>query len=143
MHHNNTEDSENSNNSLTYKDLQVAEIRYKIKTLENELKDTRDIARDTLHIVVGVDGKNGIRGTLYDVNTSVNKIKEDFLFLRETANNYKELKSTIGKFLLTSSLAFVLQFAGVVWFFAREHASVEHLTVQIKKVIEDIEKIKN
>jgi hypothetical protein len=141
MTHNKIEEVEDSASPQSYNNLQVAEIRYKIKTLEHELRDTRDIARDTLHIVVGVDGKNGIRGTLRDVNTSVNKIKEDFLFLRETANNYKELKGTIGRFLLTSSLAFVLQFAGVIWFFAREHVVVEQLTVQLKKVIEDVEKI--
>jgi hypothetical protein len=120
----------------------LEELEVKIGHIEKELRDTRDIARDTLHIAVGVDGKNGIRGSLRDLTHSVNKIKEEFLFLRETANNYKELKGTIGRFLLTSLLAFVIQFAGVIWFFANEHNAKENIKVQIIEIVEDIKQIK-
>jgi hypothetical protein len=120
----------------------LEELEVKIGHIEKELRDTRDIARDTLHIAIGVDGRNGIRGSLNDLTTSVDRIKEEFLFLRETANNYKELKGTIGRFLLTSLLAFVIQFAGVIWFFANEHNAKENIKIQITAIIEDVKQLK-
>jgi hypothetical protein len=127
--------------SKSYRNMNE-ELEAKITRIEQELKSTRDIARDTLHIAIGVDGRNGIRGSLNDLTHSVSKINEDFLFLRETANNYKELKGTIGRFLLSSLLAFVIQFAGIIWFFANEYATKENLKLQILSVLEDVRELK-
>jgi hypothetical protein len=124
------------------RDFLLENLENKVNQIEQELKQTADIAIKTWHVSVGVDGKNGIRGSLNDLTLSVNKIKEDFLFLRETANNYNEIKSGIGKFLLGSSLAFIIQFAGVIWFFAVDHTEKEHLTHKIEAVIKDVENFK-
>ena len=105
----------------------IENLREKVQQLEHELKDTRDMARDTLHIAIGVDGKNGLRSAISELSVTVYKIKEDFLFLRETAHNYKELKSIIGKFLLSGMLAFLFQLGGVVWFFSKEHVGQEQI----------------
>jgi len=113
---------------------QLEDLRHKVKDLEIELRDTRDMARDTLHIAIGVDGKNGLRAAINELSGTVNKIKEDFLFLRETAHNYKELKSMIGKFLLSGVFAFIFQLGGIIWFFSKEHAGQEQIAAQVQEV---------
>lgn len=113
---------------------QIEELRSKIRGLEVELRDTRDMARDTLHIAIGVDGKNGLRAAINELSGTVNKIKEDFLFLRETAHNYKELKSMIGRFLLSGVFAFIFQLGGIIWFFSKEHAGQEQIATQVQEV---------
>lgn len=113
---------------------QIEELRSKIRGLEVELRDTRDMARDTLHIAIGVDGKNGLRAAINELSGTVNKIKEDFLFLRETAHNYKELKSMIGKFLLSGVFAFIFQLGGIIWFFSKEHAGQVQIAQQVQEV---------
>jgi len=124
------------------------ELRAKIRTLELELRDTRDMARDTLHIAIGVDGKNGLRAAINELSGTVGKIKEDFLFLRETAHNYKELKAMIGKFLLSGVFAFIFQLGGVIWFISAEHTSqanienkVGDITNKLKVIDENIKSL--
>jgi hypothetical protein len=117
-------------------------IKTKITHIEKELQDTRDIARDTLHIAIGVDGRNGLRGVITELSSAVAKMQEDLIFFRETAKNYKELKASIGKFLLSSSLIFIVQFAAVIWFFAGEHSTKEHLKYQVTEMYNQIKEIK-
>lgn len=126
--------SKNSHSEENVQNIHIEELRNKIKTLEIELRDTRDIARDTLHIAIGVDGKNGLRAAINELSGTVNKIKEDFLFLRETAHNYKELKAMIGKFLLSGVFAFIFQLGGIIWFFSKEHAGQEQIAQQVQEV---------
>lgn len=126
------EDAQNSN---------IEDLKNKIKSLELELRDIRDMARDTLHIAIGVDGKNGLRAAITELSGTVDKIKEDFLFLRETAHNYKELKAMIGKFLLSGVLAFVFQLGGIVWFFSKEHAGQQQIALQVQEVFSKLKVI--
>jgi hypothetical protein len=133
------DDSEESQNTVVEEaaalyDGILEELRVKIKSLEIELRDTRDMARDTLHIAIGVDGKNGLRAAINELSGTVNKIKEDFLFLRETANNYKELKAMIGKFLLSGVFAFIFQLGGIVWFFSAEHTQQQTIAKQVDEM---------
>ncbi len=113
----------------------IENLREKVHQLEHELKDTRDMARDTLHIAIGVDGKNGLRSAISELSVTVYKIKDDFLFLRETAHNYKELKSIIGKFLLSGMFAFLFQLGGIVWFFSKEHVGQEQIAHDMAEMV--------
>ncbi len=126
--------SKGSHSEENVQNVHIEELRVKIKTLEIELRDTRDMARDTLHIAIGVDGKNGLRAAINELSGTVNKIKEDFLFLRETAHNYKELKSMIGKFLLSGVFAFIFQLGGIIWFFSKEHSGQVQIAQQVQEV---------
>ena len=126
--------SKSSSHEENVQYVHIEELGSKIKTLELELRDTRDMARDTLHIAIGVDGKNGLRAAINELSGTVNKIKEDFLFLRETAHSYKELKAMIGKFLLSGVFAFIFQLGGIVWFFSKEHAGQEQIAQQVQEV---------
>jgi hypothetical protein len=112
----------------------IETLRDRVQHLEQELRDTRDIARDTLHIAIGVDGKNGLRSAISELSVTVYKIKEDFLFLRETAHNYKELKGLIGKFLLSGVFAFIFQLGGIVWFFSAEHVGQQQMVRDMSEV---------
>ncbi len=119
----------------------LEELRGKIRSLELELRDTRDIARDTLHIAIGVDGKNGLRSAINDLAGTVDRIKEDFMFLRETAHNYKELKTIIMKFLLTGVFAFIFQLGGIVWFFSSDHRAQEDMSHKVSEIAADIKQL--
>jgi hypothetical protein len=119
----------------------LEELRNKIRTLEVELRDTRDMARDTLHIAIGVDGKNGLRSAISELAGTVDRIKEDFMFLRETAHNYRELKNIILKFLLTGVFAFIFQLGGIVWFFSSDHRAQEDLAKQVGEIATDIKQL--
>jgi hypothetical protein len=112
----------------------IETLRDRIQQLEHELRDTRDMARDTLHIAIGVDGKNGLRSAISELSVTVYKIKEDFLFLRETAHNYKELKGLIGKFLLSGVFAFIFQLGGIIWFFSAEHVGQQQMVRDMSEV---------
>jgi len=133
-----------SKNAQDMEDIQnshIEDLKAKINSLELELRDIRDMARDTLHIAIGVDGKNGLRAAITELSGTVDKIKEDFLFLRETAHNYKELKAMIGKFLLSGVLAFVFQLGGIIWFFSKEHAGQQQITQQVQEVFVKLKNI--
>jgi hypothetical protein len=114
------------------------ELRNKVRSLELELRDTRDMARDTLHIAIGVDGKNGLRSAISELAGTVDRIKEDFMFLRETAQNYKELKTIIMKFLLTGVFAFIFQLGGIVWFFSSDHRAQEDMAQKMTEIANDL-----
>jgi hypothetical protein len=119
------------------------DLKLKIRDLEMELRDTRDMARDTLHIAIGVDGKNGLRASITELADTVSTIKEDFLFLRETAHNYKELKHIILRFLLTGIFAFIFQLGGIVWFFSADHKAQEDLSGKVAEIAVDIKQLQH
>jgi hypothetical protein len=119
-------------------DAALAEINRKIYDLSIELRNTRDIARDALASVIGIDGNNGLKSSMKTLTDTVDRMKEDFLFLRETAHNYKELKGLILRFLFTGSFAFLFQLGGVVWFFSADHKSNENISEQIRLMASDV-----
>jgi sulfur transfer protein SufE len=88
-----------------------------------------------------VDGSNGLRSAITALATTVEKIKDDFLFLKETAHNYRELKAMILRFLFTGSFAFIFQLGGVIWFFSSDHRSQEELTRQVVEIAKDIKEL--
>jgi hypothetical protein len=132
---------DNDKDIANFDPTDISDITRKISDIERDLRDTRDMARDTLHIAIGVDGNNGLRSAIKSLADTVEKIKEDFLFLRETAHNYRELKALILRFLFTGSFAFLFQLGGVIWFFSADHKSNEQLKDQVKEIATDIKQI--
>jgi septal ring factor EnvC (AmiA/AmiB activator) len=129
---------ENEENQVDKNSQAIADINRKLYDLASDLRSTRDTARDALSIVIGVDGNNGLKSSMKTLTETVDRIKEDFLFLRETAHNYKELKGLILRFLFTGAFAFLFQLGGVIWFFSADHKSNENISVQIKEMAQDI-----
>jgi hypothetical protein len=73
------------------------------------------MARDNKHITIGVDGNNGLKGTLAILVKDVHTMTKDFEFLRQTAHSYVEMKSWFVRLLATSLAAIVFQFVGAAW----------------------------
>jgi len=134
-------DKEENNQFSSVDRDEFSSLQNKIVELERDLRDTRDMARDTLHIAIGVDGSNGLRSAITALATTVEKIKDDFLFLKETAHNYRELKSMILRFLFTGSFAFIFQLGGVIWFFSADHKSTQDLNKSVADIATDIKQM--
>jgi len=134
-------DNEENSYSHSLERDEFMALQSKIVELERDLRDTRDMARDTLHIAIGVDGSNGLRSAITALANTVEKIKDDFLFLKETAHNYRELKAMILRFLFTGSVAFIFQLGGVIWFFSADHQAQEVLVKQVGDIAIDIKNI--
>ena len=134
-------DKEENNQFSSVDRDEFLSLQNKIVELERDLRDTRDMARDTLHIAIGVDGSNGLRSAITALATTVEKIKDDFLFLKETAHNYRELKAMILRFLFTGSFAFIFQLGGVIWFFSADHKSTQDLNKSVADIAVDIKQI--
>jgi hypothetical protein len=117
-----------------------ADTHENIKALEQSIASVRDMARDVMHISVGVDGRNGLRGSIASLSEQVQVIVKEFSFLRETANSYVEMKSTVLKFFTTAAIGLFFQFAAAIWYFSGQHQQQEALKADLNKVLAYIEK---
>jgi hypothetical protein len=111
-----------------------------IKSLEHSVINIRDMARDAMHISVGVDGKNGLRGSMATLSEQVSVVAKEFGFLRQTADSYVEMRSIILKFFTTASIGLFFQFAAAIWYFSGQHQQQEALKADLNKVLAYIEK---
>jgi hypothetical protein len=117
-----------------------ADTHENIKALEQSIASVRDMARDAMHISVGVDGKNGLRGSIVNLSEQVHVIVKEFAFLRETAHSYVEMKSIVLKFFATAAVGLFFQFAAAIWYFSGQHQQQEALKADLNKVLAYIEK---
>jgi len=115
-------------------------VQEQLRGLERAVQDIRDMARDAKHISVGVDGQNGLRGSIANLTRDVNSMTQDFNFLRQTANNYTETKDLLMRLFVTSAVAVVVQFGGAVWFVSSLHSKQETIREDLNRVIRHIDK---
>lgn len=111
-----------------------------IESLEHSMHAVRDMARDVMHISIGVDGKNGLRGVTAGLSEQVGVLAKDFGFLRQTADSYVEMRETVLRYFATAALGLLLQFAGAVWYFSGQHQQQQVLKDDLNKVLSLIEK---
>jgi len=116
-------------------------VQEQLRGLERSVLDIRDMARDAKHISVGVDGQNGLRGSIATLTKDVNSMTQDFNFLRQTANNYTETKNLLLRLFVTSAVAVIVQFGGAVWFVSSLHSKQESIREDLNRVIRHIDKI--
>lgn len=120
--------------------VEIYKLQEQIQKIEETLLEVRDIARDAKHISIGVDGKNGLRGTLQKLSEEVEYICKEFTLLKDAADNYKEAKHFVLK-LFTASLAAVLvQFSGAVWYLSGQHSKQEALREDVNRLMAYIDK---
>jgi len=115
-------------------------VQEQLRALERSVLDIRDMARDAKHISVGVDGQNGLRGSIANLTRDVNSMTQDFNFLRQTAHNYTETKNLLMRLFVTSAVAVVVQFGGAVWFVSSLHSKQESIREDLNRVIRYIDK---
>jgi hypothetical protein len=112
------------------------------KSLEKTVNEIRDNARDVMHIAVGVDGRNGLRGSIDTLSANVNNVIRDFEFLKNAANNYNETKSVLLKMFATSAIAVIFQLMAGVWYIATEHNKQQTMREDLNRVIAYIERVR-
>ena len=116
------------------------DINENIKSLETSISSVRDMARDAMHISVGVDGKNGLRGSLANLSEQMAVLVKEFGYLKETAHSYVEMKEMVMKFFATAAIGLFFQFAGAVWYFSGQHQQQQAMRDDLNKVIAYIDK---
>ena len=116
-------------------------VHEQLRGLERSILEIRDMARDAKHISVGVDGQNGLRGSIANLTRDVTSMTQDFNFLRQTAQNYTETKNLLLKLFVTSAAAIIVQFGGAVWFVSSMHSKQETIREDLNRVIRHIDKI--
>lgn len=118
----------------------TADTNQNMKTLEESIQEIRDMARDVMHISVGVDGRNGLRGSMHTLTEQVHVLVKEFNFLRQTADSYMEMRSFVLKFFATAAFGLFLQFAGAIWYFSGQHQQQQALRNDLNKVLSYIDK---
>lgn len=114
--------------------LNAQGVEEQLKNLEDGLIEIRDMARDAMHISIGVDGKNGLRGTIENLATQVSSLSDDFIFVKQAAESYVSVKSMLSKFFITSIGALLMQFGTIVWYVSSRQVQFEGLRKDVEKL---------
>jgi hypothetical protein len=111
-----------------------------LKALEASVSSVRDMARDAMHISVGVDGRNGLRGSIANLSEQMAVLVKEFGYLKETAHSYVEMKELVMKFFATAAVGLFFQFAAAIWYFSGQHQQQQSMRDDLNKVISYIDK---
>lgn len=118
----------------------IATTQEQFRLLGATINEIRDMARDNKHITIGVDGNNGLKGTLASLVKDVNSMAKDFEFLRQTAHSYVEMKTWLIRLLITSVAAIIFQFAGAAWTLNMQASKQDAFKEDLNKVVAFINK---
>ena len=105
------------------------------KELEKTIAEIRDMARDAKHISIGVDGRNGLRGTLEHLVRDVGKLAHDVESVKKAADDYIGLKSFFTKLLVGSFMGIVMQVCFAVWYVSAQHTQQEALKADVARLL--------
>jgi hypothetical protein len=121
-------------------DHELSKLENSMEALEKSVSEIRDMARDAKHISIGVDGRNGLRGTLDHLSKDVGKLTEDMHLVKEAANNYNSNKAFLYKLIATSFVTVIIQFGGVVWYVSANHSQQQALRNDVNRIISYVDK---
>ena len=133
-------------NQKILRDAELEVIRQKIDTLSSETAESisflessvssiRDMARDAMHISVGVDGKNGLRGSMNNLTEQLHILVKEVGYLKQTADSYMEMRQVVLKYFATAALGLLAQFAGAIWYFSAQNQQQQALKQDLNKVL--------
>lgn len=106
-----------------------------LKELEKSVSEIREMARDAKHISIGVDGRNGLRGTLDHLTKNVSKLAADVEFVKKAADDYIGLKSFFTKLLVGSFMGIVTQVCFAIWYVSAQHTQQEALKADVARLL--------
>jgi len=109
--------------------------------LERTLNDTREKVRDALHISIGVDGQNGLRGTMNTVRSDLSAITKDLEFLRMSAHSYNSTKQLFTRLFTSTAVAIFIQLMGAIWFVSAMHSKQEAIREDLNRVLTQVSNI--
>jgi hypothetical protein len=118
----------------------MSETKEHLKSLDKSVGEIREMARDAKHISIGVDGRNGLRGTLDHLAKDVGKLKEDVEFVKEAAHSYNGMKVFFSRLLIASFTTVMLQLAAAVWYISAQNAKQEALRSDVNRILLHIDK---
>jgi len=110
------------------------------ETLDRVVKETREKVTDAMHISIGVDGRNGLRGTIEAVKTELSAISRDLDFLRQAAHSYNSTKQLFTRLFTSTALAIFIQLMGAIWFVSAMHSKQDALRDDLNRVLIYIDK---
>lgn len=135
--------TDNEINSIKTKlDIYNHQTSEQIKVLEKSVTEIKDMATKALHVSIGVDGKNGLRGSLEAISKDVTSMIRDFEILKSSAKSYLETKRLLLQLFTVSAAAVIVQLCGIVWYFSSQHSKQEVMRDDLNRVILSIEKLK-
>ena len=111
-----------------------------LHNLEKAILEVRDKARDAMHISIGVDGKNGLRGSLETLGKDVTSMSESFNVLKSSAENYSEMKTLLLRLFAASAMTIMCQFGGAVWLVSSLHSKQESMREDLNRVLAILDK---
>jgi hypothetical protein len=118
----------------------ISTTQEQFRTLGATVTEIRDMARDNKHITIGVDGNNGLKGTLEILVRDVTAMIKEFEFLRQTAHSYVEMKTWLIRLLITSVAAIIFQFGSAFWTMNMQTTRQDSLREEMTKVTAYINK---
>ena len=135
-------DNDNQSLAIASAELQLEQegIKKRLDNIETTLKTVQDQARDALHVAIGVDGRNGLRGSLNTLVSDVSKITEALHGLKQHAGDYAEMKSTLIRMFVASAFTMLCQFGGAVWFVSSLHSRQENMREDLNRVLAILDK---
>lgn len=135
-------DKDNQNLAIAAAELHLEQegIKRRLDDVEGTLKVVQDQARDALHVAIGVDGRNGLRGSLNTLVSDVSKITEALHGLKQHASDYAEMKSTLLKLFAACGITILCQFGSAVWFVSSLHNRQENMREDLNRVLAILDK---
>jgi replication initiation and membrane attachment protein DnaB len=118
----------------------IIDTKNHLKELEKSVADIREMARDAKHISIGVDGRNGLRGTLDHLAKDVSKLAEDVDFVKKAADNYVSNKEFLTRLLTASFMGIVGQVAFAIWYVSAQHSQQEALKADVTRLLARIDR---
>jgi hypothetical protein len=110
------------------------------EALDRVLNETREKVRDAMHISIGVDGRNGLRGTMEIVKAELSAISKDLEFLKQAAYSYNSTKQLFTRLFTSTALAIFIQLMGAIWFVSAMHSKQDALRDDLNRVLIYIDK---
>lgn len=117
-----------------YIDQALYRVDSQVEKLVGEVRTAGVVARDSMAITVGVDGKNGLRGNVSTMRTDVDRISHDVTVMREILENSQALKKLLIGTVSGAVMFGLVQIIGITWFFSSEHAAQESLTRDVVEI---------
>lgn len=113
----------------------IIDTKEHLKELDKSVSDIREMARDAKHISIGVDGRNGLRGTLDHLARDVSKLTVDVEIVKKAADDYTGTKSFLSKVVLGSFMGIVSQVCFAVWYVSAQHTQQESLKADVSRLL--------
>ena len=113
----------------------ILDTKDHLKELEKSVSEIREMARDAKHISIGVDGRNGLRGTLDHLAKDVRNLAADLEIVKKAADDYVGTKSFLSKLVVASFMGILGQICFAVWYVSAQHTQQEVLKADVSRLL--------